>query len=405
MTGSDSGDRPEVLFLTPTVPAEQGNGLAMRAGLFLEGLSRSFDVHVLVVPVVGSLLRRDPVLELAVDMQVLELDDVDPVAEATARLGTPAGRERMAALHPLPALCRRATVATADEVARVAKGASLVHVLRVYLAPFLDSLLDDPARPKIMLDVDDVESVSHRRFGEDDEADGYERVERWYLPRVDHVMTSSGADAAALTERLGLQAATVVPNAVRPPRDAGVPAGTHDLLFVGNLSYRPNIDAALWFCNEVLPLLDGVTVALVGSAPHPSVLALAADPRVKVAADVADVSPWYERARVVVAPLLAGGGTRTKVAEAFAHRRPVVATAVGVEGLAWNAEDGPALVAESPAAFAAACRRLLDEPALAAALAARGEREVLAAATLEVVAPTIEGAARRTLGLRSDVTE
>jgi glycosyltransferase involved in cell wall biosynthesis len=369
----------------------------MRAGLFLEGLSRSHDVRVLVVPLFRDLGRHDPVLRLAADVQMLGLDDVDPVADATARLATPAGRARMEALHPVPSLCHHATVAAAKEVARYAAGAAVVHVLRLYLAPLLDVVLDDPARPAIILDVDDIESVSHRRLGEEDEARRFERLESWYLPRVDHVVTASTTDAVALGARLGLAEVTPVTNAVRPPPEIDETAGPHDLLFVGNLSYRPNIDAARWFCREVLPLLDGVTIALVGGAPDPSIRALAADPRVKVAADVADVTPWYAGARVVVAPLLAGGGTRTKVAEAFAHRRPVVATPIAVEGLAWNGADGPALVAESPAAFAAACRRLLDDPALAAALAARGEQEVRAGATVEAVLPAIDAVVRRTL--------
>jgi glycosyltransferase involved in cell wall biosynthesis len=303
----------------------------------------------------------------------------------------------MEALHPLPALCLRTGVGAAGEVERRAEGMAAVHVLRLYLAPLLDPLFDAARRPPIMLDVDDIESVVHRRLGEDAEADRFERLESWYLPRVDHVITASQTDERALAHRHGLRAVTTVPNAVRRPHDAG-PMGTHDILFVGNLSYRPNIDAARWFCNEVLPLLAGVRVALVGGAPHASVIALAADSRVTVAADVADVSPWYAQTSVVVAPLLAGGGTRTKVTEAFVHRRPVVATPVGVEGLAWNGEDGPVLVAESPADFAAACRRLLDDSDLAASLAGRGEQAVLAAATVEAVVPTIGGVLRRVLG-------
>jgi glycosyltransferase involved in cell wall biosynthesis len=55
-----------------------------------------------------------------------------------------------------------------------------------------------------------------------------------------------------------------------------------------------------------------------------------------------------------------GGGTRIKTLEAFAHRRPVVSTTVGCEGI--DAVDGVhALLADDPAALAASCVRLLED--------------------------------------------
>ncbi len=164
-------------------------------------------------------------------------------------------------------------------------------------------------------------------------------------------------------------------------------------IFVGNLSYGPNVDGARWLCEEVLPLLDRPTVALVGSGPGPDVLELAADPRVTVAADVPDIAPWYRSASVAVVPIRAGGGTRIKVLEAFAHRRPVVATTAGAHGLELAGSDGPIVTADTAGAFAAACRRLLDQPALAASLAERGAEVVLTMSTVDAVAPLIEALA------------
>jgi glycosyltransferase involved in cell wall biosynthesis len=163
----------------------------------------------------------------------------------------------------------------------------------------------------------------------------------------------------------------------------------HDLLFVGNMSYVPNIDAVTWLCRQVLPRLSGVTTAIVGRQPPPEVRALASE-RVTVAADVADVTPWYSRTRIAVAPLFSGGGTRIKVLEAFAHQRPVVATTIGAEGLGLSGDGGPILVADEPSAFAAACRRLLGDPGMADDLARRGHEMVARLATIEVVAATID---------------
>jgi polysaccharide biosynthesis protein PslH len=381
----------ELLFLTPVAPDARGNGLAMRAGLFLQGLARCRPVRVLVVPVAGEtptateLVRRH-----AAGFAVLPLDHAaDPRHAVMERLSTPAGRRRAEALHPLPALCRTATPALAEAVAEAAAGCEAVHVMRLYLAPFLDALLDSPGRPRLVLDLDDIDSAVQRSLGDDEQASRYERLEAYYLPQLDHLITCSEADARMVAERHGATAVVPVPNAVRPPGASSAPADRHDLLFVGNLSYAPNVDAACWLCREVMPLMAGATLAIVGSRPTSAVRALARD-GITVAPDVPDVGPWYAGSRVAVAPLRAGGGTRIKVLEAFAHRRPVVATSRGAEGLDLADEGGPVVVADSPAEFAAACRRLLDDPDEAARLAARGEAIVRESATLDVGAASIE---------------
>jgi glycosyltransferase involved in cell wall biosynthesis len=317
------------------------------------------------VPVVAGPPRRDPVVERATTISVVRLDDGDDVA--------------------------------AKQVTAAAALVDVVHVLRLYLVPFVAPLLEQSPRPKLVLDVDDVESMTRRRMGDVDEAARFERLEARYLPLFDRVVACSDADAALLAERYALSDVSVVPNAVRQPVavDSAVPA--HDLLFVGNLSYGPNVEAARWLCMEVLPLLGDTTVALVGSQPAAPVRALAADPRVTVAADVDDITPWYAASRIAVAPLQAGGGTRTKIAEAFVHQRPVVATPVGAEGWGWDGEDGPVVSAASPADFARACRRLLDDPPLAASLAGAGADVAMRTATVDAVAPAIDDLVRRTL--------
>ena len=263
--------------------------------------------------------------------------------------------------------------------------------MRLYLAPLLDELLDRPRRPALVLDVDDVESLTQRSLGHLEEASRFERLERVYLPLLDRVIACSTDDADRLADLHELRETVVVPNAIRPPASGGGRLlAHHDLVFVGNLSYRPNADGARWLCREVLPRLEGPTVALVGSRPGQDVLELAADCRVTVAGDVPDVAPWYRSASVAVVPVRTGGGTRIKVLEALAHRRPVVATTEGARGLELAGSDGPVLTADTADAFAAACRRLLDDPILAARLAERGAEAVLTVCSVDAVAPLVE---------------
>jgi glycosyltransferase involved in cell wall biosynthesis len=336
---------------------------------------------------------------LASSVEVLPLDpNPDPVVDLTARLGTEGGRARAGALHPLPTLCRMATPAASKAVAEAARGVALVVAMRLYLAPLLDALLDRDPRPALVLDVDDVESLTQRSLGQLEEASRFERLERVYLPLLDQVIACSKDDADHLAGLHRLRSTVVVPNAIRPPAPASgrLPAH-HDLVFVGNLSYGPNADGARWLCEEVLPLLDGPTVALVGSQPGPDLLELAADRRVTVAADVPDVGPWYRSASAAVVPIRAGGGTRIKILEAFAHRRPVVATTAGARGLGLAGSGGPIVTADTADGFAAACRRLLDQPPLASSLAERGAEIVLTRNSVDAVAPLVESLALDTL--------
>ena len=97
----------------------------------------------------------------------------------------------------------------------------------------------------------------------------------------------------------------------------------------------------------------------------------------RVHADVACAAPFYEQADAAVVPLRAGGGTRIKLLEAFAHGVPVVSTSVGAEGL--DVEAGRhLLIADDPAGLADACRRLMEEPGLADRLRAEALRLVAA---------------------------
>ncbi|MCD7099173.1 class I SAM-dependent methyltransferase [Stenotrophomonas sp. MMGLT7] len=110
------------------------------------------------------------------------------------------------------------------------------------------------------------------------------------------------------------------------------------ILLVAGFAHAPNVDAALWFVNEVLPLVDrempGMRVSLVGSDPRPEVLALASE-RIQVTGYVSDarLEAYYQQARISVAPLRFGGGVKGKILESLRYGVPCVTTSVGLQGL------------------------------------------------------------------------
>jgi glycosyltransferase involved in cell wall biosynthesis len=207
------------------------------------------------------------------------------------------------------------------------------------------------------------------------EAAALRRMERRTIGGFDHVLVVSEQERARMPA--GARSVLVCPNG-REPSTVLPDAPEPTVAFVATLGWAPNVDAAVWLGQEIWPkVLARVPEArllLIGRDPAPAVRALA-DERIEVTGTVADVNPFLARARVVVAPLRAGGGTRLKIMEALDVGRPVVATSVGCEGMDDLVGRG-VVVADTASALADAIADLLLDPARAAALGRAGHEAV-----------------------------
>ena len=296
---------------------------------------------------------------------------------------------------PMPYHSRHATPAVLEEARGLFEGHrfEVIHVSRMSMAPFARHFLDAPpaSRPWCVLDLDELESWTrgeiaslHEQAGdhvlaaiERIEAQKYGRLEATYLPRFDEVWVASEQERDRVQDRYRHRCVRVVPNAVEILGVVGdrPPGQVFTLLFVGTFSYYPNEDAARFFCNFVLPRLRELCprpfrLVIAGLASRERVGDLVREPEVEVTGDVDDLTEHYRSADVAVVPLRVGGGTRIKILEAFGHRRPVVATSIGAEGL--DVRDGAELLlADSPDDFARACCRLMANPGLAQEVARR----------------------------------
>jgi glycosyltransferase involved in cell wall biosynthesis len=226
-----------------------------------------------------------------------------------------------------------------------------------------------------------------RRAGLALEAGRVNRVERRAVSEVDVTFAVSEADAGTFCG-MGARRVVAVPNGVDTATYAGLPTGRNDsaapvLLFVGSLSWPPNVEACARLVQQVLPTVrqrfPRAEAHLVGRSPSAAVRAFGQAPGVTVYADVPDVLPHLARASTLVVPLTVGGGTRLKILEAFAAGLPVVSTAVGAEGIACR--DGHDLLITGVQALADGVVRLLETPGLGLALATEARR--LAATTYE----------------------
>ncbi len=146
------------------------------------------------------------------------------------------------------------------------------------------------------------------------------------------------------------------------------------------MDYSPNVNGLAWYfehCDAIVrKMLPSRRILIVGKNPAPQVRALAEIAGVTVTGEVPDVRPYYQQAWVQMVPLLIGGGTRLKIVESLALGTPVVSTSIGAQGLAL--ENGEhLLLADDPAGFADALRKILTDTDLRATLAESGRARVL----------------------------
>lgn len=195
--------------------------------------------------------------------------------------------------------------------------------------------------------------------------------------KADHVITVTEQDRGILLAEEPALSVGVVPNihAIHSLGD-DTPRRPDSLVFVGGFRFDPNVDAMLYFCREVMPLIwqsvPTATLRIVGDSPPDAVRDLACD-RIEVTGRVPDVHPYLRSSRVSVAPLRYGGGMKGKVGEAMAAGLPVVTTSSGIEGFGLTPGEN-VLVADSPAAFSSAVVTLLRDPAAYEAVRRAGWR-------------------------------
>jgi glycosyltransferase involved in cell wall biosynthesis len=137
-----------------------------------------------------------------------------------------------------------------------------------------------------------------------------------------------------------------------------------DILFSGKMDYRPNVDAVLWFAEEVWPLIvqtrPNTTWGIVGQKPHKRLNRVGLLKGVTVTGRVEHIQPYMAGASIYILPFRMGSGTRLKLIEAMASGMAVVSTTLGVQG--YSVSGGKELVlADNALEFAEATLELLND--------------------------------------------
>ena len=403
-----------VLFVTAAPPWPPYSGASLRSYHFIRLLAPRHEVHL--------------VCYASVREEVQLLEGLGPYCRSIRGVPQPAPR------GPWRRALQVATLSQPDLALRLgastmrhaigelcsAHDLDLVHVVGLEVLPavlFPDLVLE--GRKKIVLDEQNAEYLLQERAFEvarGDVAQWPVALYSWLQARklcrfegalsdsLAGVITTSAEDAAALRGILPRAPITVVSNGVDTqcyrPLAAPAPApqplqelspDTPLVLFTGTMDFRPNVDAVVWFSNEILPRirkrLPDVHFAIMGRDPGAAVRALAR-PYVTVTGMVAEDLPYFHRASVFVLPMRFGGGSRLKLLQALSCGLPVVTTAMGAAGVALTHEQH-GLIAEAPEDFAQAVVRVLQDTEVASHVG-RGARELALKYEWSAVIPRLE---------------
>ena len=195
----------------------------------------------------------------------------------------------------------------------------------------------------------------------------FEKSEHAALRRYDRIIAINPLEARTF-ETLCPDASVHCVPAFSPPapsRDIFL-SHRHDALFVGSGS-NFNVNGVVWFLDEVLPLVraeePGFRTAIVGNIARSKELDVSRQDGVDLPGIVPDLRPYYEQAKLVIAPILGGAGMKIKVVEAMGHAKPIVCTPKAAEGIDLVHGES-AWIASTPEAFAKGILELTRDEAL-----------------------------------------
>ena len=211
----------------------------------------------------------------------------------------------------------------------------------------------------------------------------FERYERHIFTRVNRVVACSQEDANLIAGNLGMTCVDVVENGIDRQRyeHSSGRREPSNILFLGSLDWRPNIDALTVLCTEIFPKVIArqpqARLVVVGRQPSVNLVRwLRQFPFVELHADVPDTLPYLVSCGVLAVPLRIAGGTRLKILEAAAAGLPVVSSTIGAEGLEL-VPDRHLAIADAPDQFAAAIVRSIESPSSALAMSAAARQVAL----------------------------
>ncbi|MCB9813402.1 MAG: glycosyltransferase [Pseudomonadales bacterium] len=188
--------------------------------------------------------------------------------------------------------------------------------------------------------------------------------ERKFLRKFDHIFSISEFDKLALEKKfylnnISVQAPVYIDNG---EKRSLIEKHKKEILFIGDMTWMPNIIAVKWFIDKIFPLilrLEGsTTLIIVGKTENDFKHQYDDHKNIRFLGFQMNISEYFKKASLFVLPFKVGGGVRIKALTAFSHSLAIVTTKLGIQGIkGTNYRDF--LIAENEKQFAKACLLLI----------------------------------------------
>jgi glycosyltransferase involved in cell wall biosynthesis len=370
--GRRPSQNPKVLIASPYLPFPLSHGGAVRMYNLMRRTAASFDQVLVSFTETGEPPPAE-LLEICVEIVMVKRDGTHAL---------PSSRRP----DMVEEFCSPDFRAALRDAVRKWKPA----VAQLEFTQMAQYAADCAPAPVILVEHDITYDLHSQLLALEEDWDVRRQWKRWRRfetaawKRMTRVVAMSEKDRAAVS---GARA-VALPNGVDLERfrPSGREPEPRRLLFIGSFAHLPNLLAAGFFLNQVWPLLLDAKLHIIAGARHEYFQERYRDrvtldldqPGIELEGFVSDVRPAYERAAVVVAPLIASAGTNIKILEAMAMGKAIVSTPAGVNGLDLVAGEDFVLTPRA-AEMAEAIGKLLAEPQererLGAAARSRVERE------------------------------
>ena len=392
----------KLLFLTPQLPYPPHQGTTLRNFNLIKQLAARHEIHLLSFGASAE-LENSPLRELCARVEI-----APPPTRATAQ------RALETFFHPLPDMARRLySPALAQKLARLLQENQydIAQIEGIEMAALWLNRKAKSENQTAVFDDHNAEWTLQKTAYETDrknpkrlhgalyswiQFNKLKRFERQVCLNANAVVAVSQPDAAAIASLDSRIKPVVIPNGVDCDYYAplfGRARAELSCVFTGKMDFRPNVDACVWFADEILPALRNemplAQVSFVGQKPNEKVLALKKRAGVTVTGFVPDTRPYIADAAVFIVPLRMGSGTRLKVLEAMALGKAIVSTSFGVSGI--ECENGrDVLIADDARDFANAVAGLLRDKAKARALGENARKLAVEKYAWEKLVPQFE---------------
>ncbi|MBU2578109.1 glycosyltransferase family 4 protein [Patescibacteria group bacterium] len=359
---------PKILSLSPDLPFPIVAGGQMRMASLCEGLSKCCRLHIACIAPAIPEATLDWAKELNVTIESFRHTDFSNLQLLYQRINMIITRNNLK--HH-----RRAQHFFNDVFNHTAP--DIVWLETPYLIRYT---LEWMKKIPIVVDYWGTSEGAKRIFMN---TSGIKRIKTWFIwwtayggelrysKRLKEIVCVSRLDAEYF-QRIAPHCRTwPIPNGIikQYQKNGAVPLHTeHEqnmtMIFTGDLSYLPNIDAALFFADRIFPRikkeLPEVVFRMVGRNPSQAILRLKGTSGMEVLGFVPDLSTEILRSSIYVLPMRLGSGIRSKLFDVFPLAKAIVTTSIGAEGLELHHGEN-CLIADEEMDFAQCCIHLLKD--------------------------------------------